>query len=93
MPETSMIHIRVDQELKQDATQALETMGLSVSEAVRLFLKRVIIEQALPLELKVPNAETVAAMEEARKLNQQRCARFFNAQELFNDLEKEASRR
>ena len=36
-------------------------MGLSVSEAVRLFLGRVVIDQALPLEMKVPNAETRAA--------------------------------
>ena len=40
--------------------QALNTMGLSVSDAVRLFLRRVVIDQAFPLELKVPNSETRA---------------------------------
>ena len=34
--------------------------------AVRLFLRRVVIDQAFPLELKVPNAETLAAMEDSR---------------------------
>lgn len=88
MAETSMIHVRIDQELKHEATQALDAMGLSVSEAIRLFLKKVIIEQAFPLELKVPNAETLAAMKETRQLIHQRHARFSSAQELFDDLEK-----
>ena len=44
---------------------ALEAMGLSMSEAVRIFLRRVAADQAFPLELKVPNAETRAAMAEA----------------------------
>jgi DNA-damage-inducible protein J len=41
-------------------------MGLSMSDAVHLFLRRVVAEQAFPLELKVPNAKTRAAMEESR---------------------------
>ena len=43
-------------------------MGLSVSDAVRLFLRRVVVDQAFPLQLKVPNAETQAAMEESRAM-------------------------
>ncbi len=43
-------------------------MGLSVSDAVRILLKRVVSDQAFPLELKVPNAQTCAAMEEARAM-------------------------
>jgi antitoxin component of RelBE/YafQ-DinJ toxin-antitoxin module len=35
---------------------------------VRLFLRRVVIDQAFPLELKVPNAQTLAAMEESRAM-------------------------
>jgi len=46
----------------------------SVSDAVRLFLRRVVIEQAFPLELKVPNAETLAAMEESRAMMAKRRA-------------------
>ena len=65
---TSMLHIRVDDDIKQQATEALATMGLSVSDAVRLFLRRVVVDQAFPLELKVPNAETQAAMKESRAM-------------------------
>jgi DNA-damage-inducible protein J len=85
MSTTSMIHVRVEDEVKAQATEALGAVGLSVSDAVRLFLKRVVAEQALPIELKVPNADTVAAMREARAAGQ---ARFDSARALFDELEK-----
>lgn len=88
MTTSIMIHVRVDNEVKAQATEALEAMGLTVSDAVRLFLKRVVAEQALPIELKVPNAETRAAMEESRAMIRAHRTRFATAQELFNDLEK-----
>lgn len=86
--QTSMLHVRVDDDVKEQATEALTAMGLSVSDAVRLFLRRVVIDQAFPLELKVPNDETRAAMEESRAMMANRRARFACADELFADLEK-----
>lgn len=62
-----MIHVRVDQELKTKATLTLNKMGLSMSDAVRLLLKRIEADQALPFEVKVPNAETIAAMRAAER--------------------------
>jgi len=90
--QTSMLHIRVDDDIKEQATQTLTAMGMSVSDAVRLFLRRVVIDQAFPLELKVPNAETLAAMEESRAMMAKRRARFSSAEELFADLEKNSSK-
>ncbi len=92
--QTSMLHIRVDDDIKEQATAALTTMGLSVSDAVRLFLRRVVVDQAFPLELKVPNAETQAAMEESRAMMAKRRelrngeSRFASADEMFAELEK-----
>jgi len=88
MTHTTMLHIRIDDDTKAQATEALAAMGLSVSDAVRILLKRVIADQAFPLELKVPNAETRAAMEEAREMMKERRARFASAEALFDDLEK-----
>lgn len=85
---TSMLHIRVDDETKALATETLAVIGLSVSDAVRLFLRRVIIDQEFPLELKVPNAETRAAMEESRAMMAARRTRFANVDALVDDLEK-----
>lgn len=88
MAQSSMLHVRVDDEIKKQATEALAAMGLSVSDAVRILLKRVVNDQAFPLELKVPNAQTRAAMDEARALMQAGTARFETGETLINELEK-----
>jgi DNA-damage-inducible protein J len=89
--QTSMLHIRVDDDIKEQATVALSAMGLTMSDAVRLFLRRVVIDQAFPLELKVPNAETLAAMQESQAMMAARRARFKTSDQLFADLEKNSS--
>jgi len=63
VPVTTMIHVRVDQELKTRAADTLDKMGLSLSDAVRLLLTRIAVEKALPFEVRVPNEQTVAAMQ------------------------------
>jgi len=83
-----MLHVRVDDEIKTQASEALAAMGLSVSDAVRILLKRVVTDQAFPLELKVPNAKTRVAMEEAREMTRARAARFASADAMIDDLEK-----
>lgn len=83
MATTTMIHVRLEEGLKKDATTALEAMGLSLSDAIRVFLTRVAAEQQIPFALRVPNAETRQAMEEARTMSK---ARFDNQQDLFNAL-------
>jgi DNA-damage-inducible protein J len=85
---TSMLHVRVDDETKALATEALNAMGMSMSDAVRLFLRRVAADQAFPFELKVPNAKLRQAMAEADEIARTHAARFANAVELFADLEK-----
>ena len=55
---TTMVHVRVDEHIKAQATETLAAMGLSVSDAVRVSLMRVVAEQQMPFALKVPNAET-----------------------------------
>ena len=88
MAATTMVHLRVDERVKAQATEALAAMGLSVSDAVQVFLMRVVAEQQLPFALKVPNSETRAAMAEADEIVNRRRARFRTAAELFDDIEK-----
>jgi DNA-damage-inducible protein J len=83
MPTTEMVHIRIDKRVKSQATKALSAMGLSVSDAVRVLLTRIATEKALPFEVKVPNATTVAAMKKARK---GALPKFKNAAALMDDL-------
>jgi len=60
----TFIRARIDQETKVKASAALQAMGLSVSDALRILLRRIAADQAFPLELKVPNTETRAAIAE-----------------------------
>ena len=49
MPDqTSMIHVRVDDAVRQRATEALAVSGLTLSDAVRILLARVVAEGGLP---------------------------------------------
>jgi DNA-damage-inducible protein J len=84
---SSMLHVRIDDEVKAKAIAALEAMGLSASDAVRLLFHRIAADQAFPLELKVPNAETRAAMEEAEEIIRSGKLRFRDAAKLFADLD------
>ena len=84
---SSMLHVRMDNDLKRRATEALSAMGLTASEAVRLLFHRIAIDQAFPLELKVPNAETRSAMAEAEEILSAGKTRFASADEMFADLE------
>jgi DNA-damage-inducible protein J len=67
MPANAVVRARIDQRVKKEAAAVLATIGLTVSDAVRLLLIRVAAEKALPFEPLVPNAETVEAMKAARR--------------------------
>ena len=58
------VRCRIDPKTKEDAAEVIEAMGLTVSDAIRLFLKRVASEGTIPFELRVPNAKTIAAIAE-----------------------------
>ena len=83
MAATTMVHVRLNERVKARAEKALAAMGLSVSDAVRVLLTRVAAEQALPFEVKVPNATTRAAMKEVEG---GRLRRFKSVSALMADL-------
>jgi len=89
MPTTVMVHVRMDEHIKTQAAETLSAMGLTVSDAVRVFLTRVVADQELPFELKSPNAATRAAMREARTLGK---GRFATSKSLIDDLQKGSKR-
>jgi len=60
------VRARVDGQLKEEVEAILSQIGLSTSQAITLFLKRIKYEKGIPFELKVPNATTLQAMEEAK---------------------------
>jgi DNA-damage-inducible protein J len=84
---TSMLHVRLDEDVKAQAIAALTAMGLSASDAVRLLFHRIIADQAFPLELKVPNSATRGAMAEADAIISKGRARFADGETMIADLD------
>ena len=88
MASSTMIHVRIDEQLKEKAAKTLDAMGLSLSDAVRVFLVRVVAEKQMPFSLKVPNAETLSSMAEADEIIVAKRARYKTGADLIHDLEK-----
>jgi DNA-damage-inducible protein J len=83
MAAIDVVRARIDTGLKKEATAVLSAMGLSVSDAIRLMLVRVVSDKALPFDVRIPNAETQAAM---RDLQQGNVTRFDSVGALMVDL-------
>jgi DNA-damage-inducible protein J len=92
MVANAFVRARIDEKLKDEAAAVLADMGLTVSDVVRMTLTRVARDKALPFELRVPNAETQAAMIESRVLMKQRNARFEDGRQLIEALANNASK-
>ncbi|KFX29484.1 type II toxin-antitoxin system RelB/DinJ family antitoxin [Ralstonia solanacearum] len=84
---TTDVRARIEPDLKEHAQRVLAENGLTISDAVRLFLRQVVLVHGLPFEVRIPNAATLRALKESDTLA--RKARFRNAQELLDDLEKQ----
>ncbi len=84
------VRARIDTVMKDRAAAALQAMGLSISDAIRLMMLRVADEQRMPFEVKVPNATTRAALAEAEQIIKTRRARYKSAKDVFDVLEKPA---
>ncbi|MFL5287069.1 MAG: type II toxin-antitoxin system RelB/DinJ family antitoxin [Rhodopila sp.] len=83
MTENSVVRARIDERTKKEAAAVLDAMGLSLSDAFRMLVKRIAAEKQLPFEPLMPNEETIAAMREARA---GKLPRFRNAKDLLREL-------
>ncbi len=61
--------IRVDQNNYTQAKAILKYLGLSYSQAINMFNSMIVFTRGLPFEIKIPNEETLQAMEEAKRLD------------------------
>lgn len=83
MSANAVVRARIDEHIKEEASVVLAAMGLTVSDAFRIMLTRVAREHALPFDPLIPNADTIAAMKEARAGN---TAKFDSVEALMADL-------
>ena len=63
----TVVRARIDEKTKDEAAVVLEAIGLTVSDAFRLMMVRIAAEKRLPFDLLIPNEETIAAMQAARR--------------------------
>jgi len=61
----STVRARIDTQLKQEVEDILKQIGLTTSQAITLFMNKIKNERGIPFDLKVPNALTLQAMEDA----------------------------
>jgi DNA-damage-inducible protein J len=83
MPTNTTLNVRIEEEVKVKASKILEASGLTASSAVRLFLLRVIEDEALPFDLPRPNAKTRRAIAAAKRGRMKKAK---NSRTLVKDL-------
>lgn len=89
MPTTNL-NIRIDADLKKQAEQIFNELGLNMSTALTVFLRQTIRSNGIPFEmrLEVPNEETIAAIEEVQRMkkNPSLGKAYTDIDEMMNEL-------
>lgn len=80
---TATARALIDPEIKKQAENILNELGLSVSGSFELFYRQVIAQHGLPFELRIPNKKTMKAIDNSR---QGKGKTFSTPVELFDDL-------
>lgn len=89
MAKTDTLHIRVDPTIKQKAEKTLNDLGLSITDAINVFLNQIILNDGIPFEIKKPKLkmDTIQAMEDAK--NGKNLSKVFDSvDEMFEELDK-----
>jgi DNA-damage-inducible protein J len=84
MSNSATIQTRIDPNIKQQAKRILDTLGISMSEAIGVYLRQIVLHKGIPFELKIPNEATVQAVEQ---LESGKGTTFDNVDEFLKDLE------
>lgn len=80
---TTDVRCRIEEDLKDSATEVLKACGLSISDAMRLFLRQVVAVQGLPFEVRIPSEKTARAMKQAREITR----KFNSTDEMLRTLD------
>lgn len=63
---TAIINARIKPALKTDVEAILSQLGITTTQAITMFFEQVKMNKGIPFEIKIPNAETIEAMKDAR---------------------------
>lgn len=89
MGSTTNVSIRMDADIKKQAEQLFEELGMNMTTAITIFVKQSLRQGGIPFDIKIntPNAETIAAMKEAAMISRDPKAKTFSTvKELLEDL-------
>jgi len=93
MAKSASINVRIDAETKLGAEKLFASFGITISDAITIFLRKSLMEGGLPFDVKYPryNAETEAAIQEARQIMSGKlpAKQYHSASELFAELDAE----
>lgn len=93
MAKSAVINVRVEPEIKQLAEDLYKSFGITITDAINIFLNKSVMEGGLPFELKQPryNAETEAAMMDADEIldGRKEAKKYKSAKDLFEELDRE----
>lgn len=81
MSQSAVIHARIDPETKAVTEKILTSLGLSPTDAIRLFYRQIALRGEFPLELRVPNEITAVALSKAER--EEDLERFESADDLY----------
>ncbi len=85
MAKTATIQTRVDPKIKKSAQNILNTLNISMSEAISMYLSQITLHKGIPFEIKIPNritAQTLKKSEDGKELH-----KVSNVDELFQELD------
>ena len=83
MNKAATINARIEPKLKHQAETILHDVGLSTAEAIRIFYTQICLNKGLPFEVKLPSAETLAAIHE---LESGKGSKYNSMDEVWSDL-------
>lgn len=89
---TTNVTIRLDKELRDTAADFFEGLGMSLSTAINIFIRKCMMEDKIPFDIgyAAPNKKLMAAMLEAEGLiNNPNAKRYSSVEEVIADLENE----
>jgi len=78
---TAAVHSRIQPEIKEQAEAVLQRLGLSPTEAIRMFYTQIALRNGLPFDVSIPNDVTIKALEDSR--SGRNLERFNSTEELF----------
>ncbi len=85
MSKTTTIQARINPEIKTQAQKILNSLHISMSEAISIYLTQIALHKGIPFEIKIPNEQTVKTIKKSE--NGKEFHKVKSVDELFRELD------